>query len=113
MIQTQTHTHTHTHTHRPKTMCPRIFSSGGIKKVPGVVDLVVLDVRVAEARGAAGGRLQLPVVEAVQEHLGQVVHGLPLLLPQAVELVHHKVGHALHTQCSNDSIYGLKLKANC
>ena len=41
------------------------------------------------------GRLQLPVVEAVEEHLGQVVHHLPLRLRQVVELVSHQVGHGL------------------
>lgn len=32
------------------------------------------------------------MVEAVQEHLGQVVHGLPLPLRQRVELVEDEVG---------------------
>ena len=39
-----------------------------------------------------GGRLQFPVVETVQEHLGQVVHGLPVLLGQVAKLVQDKVG---------------------
>ena len=41
------------------------------------------------------GRLELPVVEAVEEHLGQVVHHLPLLRGEMVELVQHEVGHTL------------------
>ena len=39
--------------------------------------------------------LQLPVVETMEEHLGQVVHHLPLLGRQVVELVQDKVGHPL------------------
>ena len=41
------------------------------------------------------GSLELPVVEAVEEHLGQVVHHLPLLGGEVVELVQHEVGHTL------------------
>ena len=41
------------------------------------------------------GSLELPVVEAVEEHLGQVVHHLPLLRGEMVELVQHEVGHTL------------------
>ena len=35
------------------------------------------------------------MVEAVEEHLGQVVHHLPLLRGEVVELVQHEVGHTL------------------
>ena len=63
--------------------------------VPGVVDLVDGDVVGVGVLQTGRGRLQLPVVQAVQEHLGQVVHRLPLLLGQVTELVQHKVGHTL------------------
>ena len=32
------------------------------------------------------------MVQTVQKHLGQVVHGLPVLLGQVSKLVEHKVG---------------------
>lgn len=38
---------------------------------------------------------QLPVPQAMQEHLGEVVHGLPVLLCKVTELVEYKVGDAL------------------
>jgi len=44
------------------------------------------------------------VVEAMQEHLGQVVHRLPLPLGQVTKLVQHKVGHSLEERnyyCNN------------
>ena len=62
---------------------------------PHIVDLVILDVTVSISSCPAVGRLQFPVVQAVQEHLGQVVHRLPFLLVQVAKLVHHKVCHAL------------------
>ena len=40
-------------------------------------------------------RVQLPVVQAVQEHLGQIIHRLPLGHHQMAKLVDDKVGHAL------------------
>ena len=40
-----------------------------------------------------GGRLKFPVVETVQKHLCQVVHGLPVLLGQMAKLVQDKVGY--------------------
>ena len=39
--------------------------------------------------------LELPVIETVEEHLGQVVHHLPLLGGKVVEFVQDKVGDAL------------------
>ena len=62
---------------------------------PHVVDLVILDVIVSISSCPAVGRLQFPVVQAVQEHLGQVVHRLPFLLVQVAKLIHHKVCHTL------------------
>lgn len=62
---------------------------------PHVVDLVILDVPGSIPSGPAVWSLQLPMVEAVQEHLSQVVHCLPLLLIQVAKFVHHKVRHTL------------------
>lgn len=62
---------------------------------PGVVDLVGGHVVVLRALPELGRRLQLPVVEAEQEHLGELVHGLPLLGGQVAELVLHEVQDSL------------------
>ena len=41
------------------------------------------------------GKLQLPVVKAVQEHFCQIIHHLPVRLLQATKTIHHKVRHGL------------------
>uniref|UniRef100_A0A6B0V7V5 Putative secreted protein n=1 Tax=Ixodes ricinus TaxID=34613 RepID=A0A6B0V7V5_IXORI len=101
---------THRLEHRPEQRPPE--DHGGLRvrqavaerrhvaeaQPPGVVDLVsggvlvggVLPLLLPGRRG-----FQLPVVEAVKKHLGQVVHGLPLLLRQVPKLVHHEVGDRL------------------
>ena len=77
-----------------------------------VADLVCRHILAAHLLLPGRGSLQLPVVQAVQEHLGQVVpckdrlastigllvqvlHHLPLLGGEVVELVEHEVGDAL------------------
>ena len=44
---------------------------------------------------ACRGRVQLPVVQTVQKHLGKVIHRLPLAGDEMSKLVDHKVRHTL------------------
>lgn len=60
-----------------------------------VVHLVGRAVVLLRALPVLRGRLQLPVVEAQQEHLGQLEHGLALLGRQVAEFILHEVQHAL------------------
>lgn len=62
---------------------------------PGVVHFVGRPVVLLGALAVLSGRLQLPVVEAQEEHLGQLKHGLPLLWCQVAELVLNKIQHSL------------------
>ena len=63
--------------------------------VPCVVHFVGGAVVFLRALPVLRGRLQLPVVEAQEEHLGELKHGLPLLGGQVAELVLDKVQHPL------------------
>lgn len=64
---------------------------------PGVVDLVAGRIISRRPLSPLGRGLQLPVVDLVQEHLGQLNDGLPLTRGQMAELVLHKVIHPLWT----------------
>ena len=66
-----------------------------VAKPSSVVHFVRGDLVPGELLLPGSGSLELPVVEAVEEHLGQVVHHLPLLRGEMVELVQHEVGHTL------------------
>lgn len=64
-------------------------------RVPGVVGFVSSYVIVGNPLAPLGGRLQLPVVDLVQEHLGQLHDGLTLLRRQVAEFVLDKIVHPL------------------
>lgn len=49
-----------------------------------------------------GGRFQLPVVKTVEEHLGELIHCLPLCLREVVELVADKVCDCLREGWSKE-----------
>ena len=66
-----------------------------VAEPPGVVHLVRGDLVPGELLLPRSRSLELPVVEAVEEHLGQVIHHLPLLWREMIKLVQHKVGHPL------------------
>ena len=63
-----------------------------IAKPPCVIDLVSRDVVGAHLTFSGGRRLQLPMIQAMQKHLGQVVHGLPISRGQLGEFVEDEVG---------------------
>lgn len=63
--------------------------------LPGVVGLVSSCIIVGNPLAPLGGRLQLPVVDLVEEHLGQLHYGLTLLRRQVAEFVLDKVVHTL------------------
>ena len=74
----------------------RLWGPGAVGcGVPGVVGFVSSSVLTGPPLPSLGRRLQLPVVDLVQEHLGQLHDGLPLLGGQVAELVLHKAVHAL------------------
>lgn len=66
-----------------------------VAQPPGVVDLVGGHIIILGALTELGRCLQLPVVEAQQEHLGELIHGLALLGWQVAELVLHKIQDSL------------------
>ena len=71
-------------------------NEGKLSVIPsGVVHFIRRDFISGQLLLPGCGSLELPVVEAVEEHLGQVVHHLPLLRGEVVELVQHEVGHPL------------------
>lgn len=62
---------------------------------PGVVGFVSRHVVSGDPLPPLRGRLQLPVVDLVEEHLGQLHDGLTLLGRQVAELVLDKIVHPL------------------
>lgn len=73
----------------------RVSPGGGWPGLPGVIDLVGSHVLGLRPLPELGRGLQLPVVEAEQEHLRELEHGLPLPGGQVTELVLHEVQHTL------------------
>ena len=66
-----------------------------VRQLPGVVDLVAGRIISGRPLSPLGGGLQLPVVDLVQEHLGQLHDGLALPGGEVTELILHKVVHSL------------------
>lgn len=62
---------------------------------PGVVHFVSGAVVFLGALAILRWRLQLPVVEAQEEHLRQLKHGLPLLWCKVAELILNKIQNPL------------------
>lgn len=62
---------------------------------PGIVDLVGSDILRLGSLPELSRRLQLPVVKAEQEHLGELKHCLPLSGGQVAKFVLHKVQDTL------------------
>ncbi len=60
-----------------------------------VVDLVCRDVIIGHDLSAGSWSLKLPVVQAMKEHLGQVIHGLPVTWGKLRKLIKDKVGDTL------------------
>lgn len=63
--------------------------------LPGVVGFVSGCIVVGDPLASLGGRLQLPVVDLVEEHLGQLHDGLTLLRWQVAEFVLDEIVHPL------------------
>ncbi len=60
-----------------------------------IVDLIGRDVVTGHDLPACGRCLQLPVVQAVKEHLCKIIHGLPITWGKLRKLVKDKVGDTL------------------
>lgn len=65
------------------------------RPLPGVVGFVSGRVVAGDPLAPLGGRLQLPVVDLVEEHLGELRDGLTFFRRQVAEFVLDKVVHAL------------------
>lgn len=63
--------------------------------LPGVVGFVSSCIIIENPLASLGGRLQLPVVDLVEEHLGQLHDGLTFLRWQVAEFVLDKIVHSL------------------
>lgn len=63
--------------------------------LPGVVGFVSSRIIIGNPLASLGGRLQLPVVDLVEEHLSQLHDGLTLLRWQVAEFVLDKIVHPL------------------
>lgn len=60
-------------------------------RLPCVVDFVSSQVIILRVLFLHGGCLQFPVIQTMQEHLGKVVHNLPLSLWEVPKFVQYKV----------------------
>lgn len=63
--------------------------------LPGVVGFVSSCIVVGNPLAPLGGRLQLPVVDLVEKHLGQLHNGLTFLRWQVAKFVLNKIVHPL------------------
>ena len=63
--------------------------------LPGVVGFVSSCIIIGNPLAPLGGRLQLPVVDLVEKHLGQLHDGLTFLRRQVAEFVLDKIVHPL------------------
>ena len=66
-----------------------------VAEPPGVVHFVRMNLVSGQLLLPRRRSLELPVIQTVEEHLGQIIHHLPFLGRQVIEFVQHKISHAL------------------
>lgn len=80
-------------------------------RLPGVVGFVPGRVVAGDPLSPLGRRLQLPVVDLVEEHLGELRDGLTFLRGQVAEFVLDKVVHALFGETGSVNPRGERLNS--
>ena len=78
-------------------MCQGIAKSWNmtVAKPSGIVNFVGFQLLGSHGLFPCIGCLQFPMVQTMQKHFGQVIHGLPILGRQVVEFIQNKVGDTL------------------